>query len=249
MFAGNVVTAELSDATGSFASPVVLGTLSATSSGTITGTIPASTPTGSGYRIRVTSTNYALTASDNGSDIQIYLVNNSIAPTATQNIPESVAGTQISVTENPAGTSREWKYGTSSGGPYSVFAPDETGTTYTPLFVTAGTYYVICESQIGGITVPSSEATIMVWSTVGMDEQSLKPVNIYWSSDDLIIDLNDGSLTDPVISIYDITGRLLLQKSLENGTINNLSLPVLQGIYIYSIAGEQGLISGQLFKK
>lgn len=68
---GNIVTAQLSDATGSFASPVVLGTLASTTSGTINGTIPAATITGGGYRIRVISSDYALTAADNGTDIVI----------------------------------------------------------------------------------------------------------------------------------------------------------------------------------
>lgn len=71
MHAGNIVTAQLSDASGSFASPVVLGILATTTSGTISGTIPAGTPTGGGYRIRVVSSDYALTAADNGSDIVI----------------------------------------------------------------------------------------------------------------------------------------------------------------------------------
>jgi len=68
---GNIVTAQLSDASGSFASPVVLGTLNTTISGTINGMIPAGTTTGGGYRIRVVSSNYAITAADNGNDIVI----------------------------------------------------------------------------------------------------------------------------------------------------------------------------------
>ncbi|HOV10144.1 MAG TPA: PCMD domain-containing protein [Bacteroidales bacterium] len=71
MNAGNIVTAQLSDDAGSFASPVTLGTLATTTSGTISGTIPAGTPTGGGYRVRVVSSDYALTAADNGSDLVI----------------------------------------------------------------------------------------------------------------------------------------------------------------------------------
>jgi hypothetical protein len=70
----NVVTAQLSDANGSFANPIILGTLTTTTSGSINGTIPAGTPTGSGYRIRVVSSNYPLTAADNGSNIQIIYI-------------------------------------------------------------------------------------------------------------------------------------------------------------------------------
>ncbi|MBA2423563.1 MAG: fibronectin type III domain-containing protein [Chitinophagales bacterium] len=52
---GNVFTVQLSDKNGSFASPVNIGTLAATGSGTITCTIPFSTPTGTKYQVRVIS--------------------------------------------------------------------------------------------------------------------------------------------------------------------------------------------------
>jgi hypothetical protein len=72
--AGNIYTAQLSNASGSFASPTSIGTLSSTAnSGTINITIPAGTTTGSGYRIRVISSTPATTGTDNGSDISITL--------------------------------------------------------------------------------------------------------------------------------------------------------------------------------
>jgi gliding motility-associated-like protein len=70
--AGNIYTAQLSDASGSFAAPVAIGTLASTaSSGTIAGTIPCGTPTGSGYRIRVVSSAPVVVGSDNGVNITI----------------------------------------------------------------------------------------------------------------------------------------------------------------------------------
>lgn len=68
---GNVFTAQLSNASGSFASPQVIGTLNGTTSGVISATVPASTPAGTGYRIRVVSSSPAVTGSDNGTNIQI----------------------------------------------------------------------------------------------------------------------------------------------------------------------------------
>jgi hypothetical protein len=54
--AGNVYTAQLSSSAGSFASPLSIGTLSSTAnSGTINITIPATTASGAGYKIRVVS--------------------------------------------------------------------------------------------------------------------------------------------------------------------------------------------------
>src|SRR5437763_298285 len=69
--AGNVFIAELSDALGNFSAPVIIGTISGTSSGTIAGTIPSGTSAGTGYRIRVVSSNPAVTGSDNGVDLVI----------------------------------------------------------------------------------------------------------------------------------------------------------------------------------
>jgi gliding motility-associated-like protein len=65
--AGNIYTAQLSDAAGSFASPVVLGTLnSIANSGSIAGTIPPGTPSGAGYLVRVVSSNPSITGSTFG---------------------------------------------------------------------------------------------------------------------------------------------------------------------------------------
>jgi hypothetical protein len=55
--AGNLFTAQLSNASGSFSSPTVLGTLSGTSGGTIVATIPNSVAIGTGYKIRIVSSN------------------------------------------------------------------------------------------------------------------------------------------------------------------------------------------------
>ncbi|MFT3794775.1 T9SS type A sorting domain-containing protein [Flavobacterium sp.] len=73
--AGNVFTAQLSDASGSFTAPVSIGSINATGSGTISVTIPLITPAGSGYRIRVVGSNLATTGSDNGSNLAISGIN------------------------------------------------------------------------------------------------------------------------------------------------------------------------------
>jgi hypothetical protein len=67
----NVFRVQLSDASGSFANPVNIGSVTSTQSGTITATIPANTPPGTGYRVRVISTSPAFTGTDNGFNITI----------------------------------------------------------------------------------------------------------------------------------------------------------------------------------
>lgn len=54
---GNVFTAQLSDGTGSFITPVNVGTLTTDTAGTIICTIPTSLPPASGYRLRIVSSN------------------------------------------------------------------------------------------------------------------------------------------------------------------------------------------------
>jgi len=68
---GNVFTAQLSNSTGGFGSPVNIGTLSSTTVGFISATIPANTTPGTGYRIRVISSNPAITATDNGNNLTV----------------------------------------------------------------------------------------------------------------------------------------------------------------------------------
>lgn len=74
--AGNVFTAELSDATGSFAAPVAIGSVASTTPVPITATIPAGTPAGTGYRIRVSASAPATTGTANAQDITISVGNN-----------------------------------------------------------------------------------------------------------------------------------------------------------------------------
>ena len=68
--ADNVFTAQLSDAFGSFANPVNVGS-AFTTAGIIDVTIPSNTPSGAGYRIQIVSSDPVVTGSDNGSDIAI----------------------------------------------------------------------------------------------------------------------------------------------------------------------------------
>ena len=86
----------------------------------------------------------------------------SIAPVAVQNLIENQNGSILTVTENATADSRQWRYASTSGGPYTNDIAGQTATTYTPLFPTAGTYYVVCESVLAGTNVISNEVQINV---------------------------------------------------------------------------------------
>ncbi len=68
---GNVFTIQLSDANGSFNSPVALGSIVATGSAVIPVIIPAGSTAGDDYRLRVVSSNPVVTGSATGEDFTI----------------------------------------------------------------------------------------------------------------------------------------------------------------------------------
>jgi hypothetical protein len=68
---GNSFTVQLSDSSGSFASPTAIGTKSATTSGSISCTIPSGTVQGVHYRIRIVATKPACTSPDDYYNINI----------------------------------------------------------------------------------------------------------------------------------------------------------------------------------
>ncbi len=134
---GNVFTAQLSDASGSFATPINIGTLASyTAAGTISALIPLNTTLGTGYRIRVVSSSPAITGKDNGSNISInpYLaVTASVSPS-----PNVCAGSSVTLTGGGA-VSYSWtggitdaaSFSPSSTATYTVTGTDGNGCTNT----------------------------------------------------------------------------------------------------------------------
>ncbi|MFM1874652.1 MAG: putative adhesin, partial [Bacteroidota bacterium] len=75
---GNVYSVQLSDASGSFGSPIVIGTLTATAnSGSVNITIPAGISGGTGYKMRVVSSNPSFT----GTESSVLTISTACAPT------------------------------------------------------------------------------------------------------------------------------------------------------------------------
>ncbi|RYY32993.1 MAG: hypothetical protein EOP46_17600, partial [Sphingobacteriaceae bacterium] len=64
---GNIFTMQLSDANGSFAAPINIGTYNSFYATFINGTIPAGTPAGGGYKVRIISSAPALTPAESGT--------------------------------------------------------------------------------------------------------------------------------------------------------------------------------------
>jgi hypothetical protein len=98
---GNIFTAQLSDSAGSFGTPVNIGSLVRSNSGTIVATLPSSAVSSQSYRIRVISSSPAAVATDNGSAIYITAcpVISSISPVAAaRGATLTISGSNFSAT-------------------------------------------------------------------------------------------------------------------------------------------------------
>lgn len=122
---GNVFTAVLSNASGSFASGTTnIGTLTSTAAGSISATIPASIAAGTGYRIRVVASNPSTTGSDNGTNLT---VQNFAGPTTTS---ATCGNANASVTWTNPGCSDEILL-VAKASAFSSTLPSGNGSAYT----------------------------------------------------------------------------------------------------------------------
>lgn len=114
--AGNTFTAQLSDASGSFASPTNVGSVTSSTAGMIVCTIPAGAATGTGYRIRIVSSAPGMTSADNGIDIGVAspaTVSTSVTPSDT--ICAGITATfTANLTNANSGAVLQWKINGSS---------------------------------------------------------------------------------------------------------------------------------------
>jgi len=149
---GNVFTAQLSNASGSFAVPVSIGTLTSTTAGTISAIIPLATATGSAYRIRVVSSNPVVTGTNNGSNITINAL-----PTITGTTPASRCGTgTLTLGASASAGTINW-YAASSGG-----ASLGTGTSFTTPSISSTTTYWVAATNNGCTTATRTAVTATV---------------------------------------------------------------------------------------
>lgn len=105
----NIFTAQLSDASGSFASPVTIGTLASTAStGIIPGIIPATTPPGSSYRVRVISSDQPITGLPNTTNLTIQAKPSQPGPITGDTLVCTGSSQLYSVPAVPGATSYTW---------------------------------------------------------------------------------------------------------------------------------------------
>jgi hypothetical protein len=180
--AANVFTAEMSDACGSFAAPVVIGNLTSMTSGAIPSMIPLSTLVGAGYKFRVISSSPIAT----GSETTVGVAINQL-PTVSYAFSGSnpvCFGGQVTVSGTGADT-YSWNNGITNA---QLFSPAVTG-----VYIVTGTITATGCSNTDTVTVtvnPVYETTLteascgdftsasgMVYSATGIYNEAFTSVD------------------------------------------------------------------------
>ena len=174
--AGNVFTAQLSDASGSFSAPVTLGILTATSSGIINGIIPGGTATGTSYRIRVVGSSPAVTGPDNGVNITIN------AGAAITRSVTTLSGFSYAVLNGPSPEQSFTVAGTSLTAPIVITPPAD----FEVSVLSGGIFYSSSSLPTNTISLSPSagavNATIYVRLKAGLSVAGYGPESITLSS-------------------------------------------------------------------
>jgi len=235
--AGNTFTAELSDATGSFSSPVVIGTATATTSGSITCTIPAATAVGNGYRIRIVASNPAFTSMDDGYDIRIQT---SVIPAVSVvAVPGTNAGPWVSVTFTATPTaggtapSYQWrKNGADIGG--------ATSNTYTGVMnIDLVTGDVVTVKMISNETCAAPDSAISNGLTINVnlsvENMEAGTLKVYPNPTNGLLHIT-GTDEAMDLVVYNAFGQVVLheqQPAMAKHTISFKEIPA--GIYLLKV--------------
>lgn len=219
--AGNIFTAQLSDASGSFGSPTSIGTLTSSTSGaqTIPATIPTSVPAGNGYRIRVVSSSPSLiSTTDNGTNLVV-----NPQPTVTQAFFDEVCVYHSPVTLTG---------GSPAGGTYT--GASVSGGQFNPTTAGIGTWPIVYSYSDGNGCGGSVTKTITVSACAGIEGISVSPLSVYPNpATDKLFVSGDGIKT---VSIIDLLGNEVARFSKVQTSYDIQS--VSSGTYFVKVVSE-----------
>lgn len=223
--APNIFTAQLSDGNGSFASPLVIGTLASTTSGTIVGTMPLGATLGTGYNIRVTSSDPPSIGTILVNDIAVYEV-----PNAGTGSVETICNTDspFNLVNLLAGTP-------DAGGVWTYANSNVIPSNVDPSTLASGTYtYTVDGGACGEAT---SELELTVDNCTGIAENADWKLSIgpNPATNELLI---RSDIPLQAGYIHDATGRLLQQLDLNGQKEHRMSINLPKGVYVLSLLGD-----------
>jgi hypothetical protein len=234
--AGNVFTAQLSDATGSFASPVNIGTLASSASGiqSISATYPLSTPAGTAYRVRVIASDPSVIGGDNGQDVTFNPIP-AIDVVASGQNSTICLGTSTDLTASGA-TTYSWSP--------SATLSSNTGTTVTATPTTTTTY-TVTGTVFEGCT-NTQTFVLTVEDCASINEQDAVAVELYPNPATEMVTIQANNLTIERIELLNNNGQLIRTLSSTTSTISISDLAA--GSYFVRIAHANGISNARFIK-
>ncbi|MFY8077043.1 MAG: PKD domain-containing protein [Flavobacteriales bacterium] len=213
---GNVFTVELSDAIGNFSDAQAIGSVSGTSSGVISCTIPTGTVAGGNYRLRIRASNPNFVSDDFGVNFTVLAV-----PT-------------IDFIENPTGNNLEFAFGCTSTGFVDWqwnFGDGGTGsgvtTNYT--FSNAGVYQVcLTGTAANGCSATICKPVIAVSSDISETEQI---TNIF-PNPTVSVAIISWQSPRTFIELFDLSGRKLMRQTVLGNSIEIDLSSFENGLYL-----------------
>ncbi|MCB2408983.1 T9SS type A sorting domain-containing protein [Hymenobacter lucidus] len=214
--ATNDFTVQLSNAAGSFASPVVVGTVADNAANgtavTASITIPAGTVSGTGYKLRIVANDPTTIGTASAAFTLVNAPTVAVAPATTQNLITNTNGAPLTATETPAAITRQWYYSAVSNGSTTAIA-GATGTSYTPNFPTAGSYYVTVVSTFAACgSVTSNEVLVTVTAPVATLTATPNALTL------------DATIGQSTVRNYQLEGSNLAANASVNVSSNNASV-------------------------
>ncbi len=238
--AGNVFTAQLSDANGNFGNPTNIGTINSVTEGEINATIPLSAAAGTGYRIRILSSNPVQIGSVSPNNI---IINPApVQPTVIQ------ASDGLSICENSGGTTLSISAQQAVNYQWLLNGNDEIGSNSNQVLASqAGVYSVQLSNGCGSIVsnqtatveiLPAPQAAFISTSngnalcpnestTLSVEPQA--GVTYTWLANNLPIGSNQATLEVSESGTYTLTltNSCGSAESLNDIDISDGALPVL----------------------
>lgn len=237
--AGNVYTAQLSDAAGSFASPVSLGTFPSTANlGNISLTIPANTPTGAGYMIQIVSN--APNATSNAIGPFTITASAPLSVTVAANPGTSICpGQCVTFTATPTngGTAPtyQWQVNGVNG------TSPSTNDTYTDCALQNGDQVtVIVTSNLACVTNSPATSTASVITYVSSQPFSVSltpagPITIC-AGDPIQLTANTVNGGTPPTYAWTVNGTTLPGVTTQTLSYNGVPVPIVDGTEVCVIA-------------
>lgn len=246
---GNVFTAQLSDANGSFASPNTIGSLNSVTSGIISCTIPATTVSSTKYRVRVVSSNPQVTGTNNGANIKI---NGSVAMPAPISGATSVCSGDIETyTISPVAGASNYTWIAPAGSVITF----NTGTLVNVQWFTPG----ILKVKANNSCFSSAFRTLNVSIACREEEQnnSLEAINYEAfpnpTTGFVKVRFNSANREHYEIKISDFTGKELFAEQVVTTDGTNEKMMDLskftKGMYMMTITTSSGSKTMKLVKQ